>query len=38
MRKLLDSIRITGEVKVARKHGGGVRVEADVKGLRVFWL
>jgi integrase/recombinase XerD len=34
MRKLLDSIPVTREVKIARKHGGGVRVEADVKGLR----
>ena len=34
MRKLLDSIPVTREVKLARKHGGGVRVEADVKGLR----
>jgi integrase len=34
MRKLLDSIPVTREVKIPRKHGGGVRVEADVKGLR----
>ena len=34
MRKLLDSIPVTREVKIARKHGGGIRVEADVKGLR----
>ena len=34
MRKLLDSISVTREVKIPRKHGGGVRVEADVKGLR----
>src|SRR5580704_12077812 len=34
MRKLLDSIPTTREVKISRKHGGGVRVEADVKGLR----
>ena len=34
MRKLLDSIPVTREAKIARKHGGGVRVEADVKGLR----
>jgi integrase/recombinase XerD len=34
MRKLLNSIPVTREVKIARKHGGGVRVEADVKGLR----
>jgi integrase/recombinase XerD len=34
MRRLLDSIPVTREVKIARKHGGGVRVEADVKGLR----
>jgi hypothetical protein len=25
---------MTREVKIARKHGGGVKVEADVKGLR----
>jgi len=34
MRKLLDSIPVTREVRLARKRGGGVRVEADVKGLR----
>jgi integrase/recombinase XerD len=34
MRKLLDSIPVTREVRISRKHGGGVRVEADVKGLR----
>jgi site-specific recombinase XerD len=34
MRKLFDSIPVTREVKIARKHGGGVRMEADVKGLR----
>jgi len=34
MRWLLNSIPETREVKIARKHGGGVRVEADVKGLR----
>ena len=34
MRKLLDPIPVTREVKIPRKHGGGVRVEADVKGLR----
>ena len=34
MRKLLDSIPVTREVKIARKNGGGVRVKADVKGLR----
>ena len=32
MRKLLDSIPVTREVKIAKKHGGGVRIEADVKG------
>jgi integrase/recombinase XerD len=34
MRKLLNSISVVREVKIPRKHGGGVRVEADVKGLR----
>lgn len=34
MRLLLNSIAITREVKIPRKHGGGVRVETDVKGLR----
>jgi site-specific recombinase XerD len=34
MRKLLNSIAVVREVKIPRKHGGGVRVEADVKGLR----
>jgi integrase/recombinase XerD len=34
MRQLLNSIPETREVKIARKHGRGVRVEADVKGLR----
>jgi integrase/recombinase XerD len=34
MRKLLNSIAVTREVKIPRKPGGGVRVEADVKGLR----
>ena len=34
MRALLNSIPITREVKVARKHGGGVRAEKDIKGLR----
>jgi integrase/recombinase XerD len=33
MRKLLDSIKVTCEVKIASKHGGGVKVVADVKGL-----
>ena len=34
MRALLNSIAVMREVKNAEKHGGGVRVEADVKGLR----
>jgi len=34
MRKLLDSIPTTREVRIPRKHGGGVRIEADVKGPR----
>ena len=34
MRKLLDSIPITREVKIPKKHGGGVKVVADIKGLR----
>jgi hypothetical protein len=34
MRQLLNSIAITREVPIPRKHGGGVRIEADVKGLR----
>lgn len=34
MRKLLDSIPVTREAKIARKQGGGVRAEADVKALR----
>jgi integrase/recombinase XerD len=34
MRMLLDSIAVTREVRILKKHGGGVRVVADVKGLR----
>jgi integrase/recombinase XerD len=34
MRMLLDSIPVTREVKIPKKHGGGVKVVADVKGLR----
>jgi integrase/recombinase XerD len=34
MRRMLDSIQVTREVKIPKKHGGGVRVVADVKGLR----
>lgn len=34
MRKLLDSIPITREVRIPKKQGGGVKVVADVKGLR----
>jgi integrase/recombinase XerD len=34
MRTLLDSIPVTREVKIQKKHGGGVKVVADVKGLR----
>jgi site-specific recombinase XerD len=34
MRALLDSIPATREVKIPKKHGGGVKVVADVKGLR----
>src|ERR1700721_3924048 len=34
MRALLDSIPVTREVKIPKKHGGGVTVVADVKGLR----
>src|SRR3984957_6750097 len=34
MRALLDSIPVTREVKIPKKHGGGVKVVADVKGLR----
>lgn len=31
---LLDSIPVTREVNIAKKHGGGVKVVADIKGLR----
>jgi integrase/recombinase XerD len=34
MRQLLNSIPLTREATIAAKHGGGVRVEVDVKGLR----
>ena len=34
MRELLNSITVVREVKVARKHGGGVHAVTDVKGLR----
>jgi integrase/recombinase XerD len=34
MRELFDSISVTREVKIAPKHGGGVRTETDLKGLR----
>jgi len=34
MRLLLDSIPVVRKVKVARKHGGGYKEVADVKGLR----
>jgi integrase/recombinase XerD len=34
MRMLLDSIPVTREVKIPKKHGGGVKVVADIKGLR----
>jgi integrase/recombinase XerD len=34
MRQLLNSIPLAREVKIAAKHGGGVRIEADVRGLR----
>jgi site-specific recombinase XerD len=34
MRMLLDSIPLVREVKIAKKHGGGQRELADVKGLR----
>jgi integrase/recombinase XerD len=34
MRMLLDSMPVTREVKIPKKHGGGVRQVADVKGLR----
>jgi site-specific recombinase XerD len=34
MRELLNSIALTRDVKIAPKHGGGVRTEPDLKGLR----
>jgi integrase/recombinase XerD len=34
MRKLLNSIPVTREVRIPRKHGWGVKVEADIKGMR----
>lgn len=34
MRVLLDSIPVTRKVKVPKKHGGGVKEVADIKGLR----
>jgi len=34
VRQLLDSIPIVRKVKVARKHGGGYKEVADLKGLR----
>jgi integrase/recombinase XerD len=34
MRALLDSIPVTREVTIPKKHGGGVKIVADVKGLR----
>lgn len=34
MRALLDSIPVTREVKIPKKHGGGVKIEPDLKGLR----
>jgi site-specific recombinase XerD len=34
MRALIDSIPVTREVKIPKKHGGGVKIVADVKGLR----
>jgi site-specific recombinase XerD len=34
MRALIDSIPVTREVKIPKKHGGGVRVVPDIKGLR----
>jgi site-specific recombinase XerD len=34
MRALLNSIPVTREVKITKKHGGGVMVAADAKGLR----
>jgi hypothetical protein len=34
MRALLDSIPVTREMKIPAKHGGGVRIVPDIKGLR----
>ena len=34
MRELFNSIAVIREVNIPKKHGGGVRVEVDVKGLR----
>jgi hypothetical protein len=34
MRALLDSIPMTREVKIPKKRGGGVKIVADVKGMR----
>jgi integrase/recombinase XerD len=34
MRQLLDSIKVTRRIKIPRKHGGGYREVADLKGLR----
>ncbi len=34
VRVLLDSIAVTRNIKVAKKHGGGVKEVADIKGLR----
>jgi site-specific recombinase XerD len=34
MRALLDSIPITREVKIPKKHGGGLKIVVDTKGLR----
>ena len=34
IRKLRDSIPVMREVRVPRKHGGGVKVEPNIKGLR----
>jgi site-specific recombinase XerD len=34
MRQLLDSIQVARRIKIPRKHGGGYRDVADLKGLR----
>jgi site-specific recombinase XerD len=34
VRQVLDSIPVVRKVKAARKHGGGYKEEADIKGLR----